>query len=108
MIERDETSVALADIRAERVRQMSAEGWTPAHDDNHTCGELAQAAACYAHPAPGGVRPQAGPPPKLWPWSIVWWKPKDRRRNLVRAAALLVAEIERVDRAAARASAPQS
>lgn len=25
-------------------------------------------------------------------------KPKDRRRNLVRAAALLIAEIERIDR----------
>lgn len=35
----------------------------------------------------------------LWPWDREWWKPKDRRRNLVRAAALLIAEIERLDRA---------
>jgi hypothetical protein len=34
-------------------------------------------------------------PPK---WDRDSWKPKDRRRNLVRAAALLIAEIERLDR----------
>ncbi len=90
------------EIARERERQMDAEGWTPEHDDNHSCGELADAAASYAHPAPWGVRPQAGPPPKLWPWSIAWWKPKDRRNNLVRAGALIVAEIERLDRLAAK------
>jgi hypothetical protein len=36
----------------------------------------------------------------LWPWHDDWWKPKDRRRDLIRAAALIVAEIERLDRAA--------
>lgn len=105
-MERDDTGTAIADIRAERVRQMHVEGWLPEHDDNHSCGELADAAACYAHPAPWGVRSQAGPPPKLWPWSIVWWKPQDRRANLVKAGALIVAEIERLDRAA-RMSASQ-
>ena len=94
----------ILEISRERERQMAVEGWTAEHDDNHSCGELADAAACYAHPAPWGVRPQAGPPPKLWPWSIAWWKPKDRRENLVRAGALIVAEIERLDRAAKRAS----
>ncbi len=88
----------ILEISRERERQMSAEGWTYEHDDQHSAGELADAAACYAHPAPHGVRPQAGPPPKLWPWSLVWWKPKDRRSNLIRSAALIVAEIERLDR----------
>lgn len=37
-----------------------------------------------------------------WPFPPRSWKPKDRRRDLVRAAALLVAEIERLDREAAR------
>lgn len=90
---------AIDEIAAERERQKLLEGWSPDHDDQHSCGELAQAAACYAYPAPWGVRPQAAPPPKLWPWSLHWWKPKDRRRNLVRAGALIVAEIERLDRA---------
>jgi hypothetical protein len=38
--------------------------------------------------------------PALWPWATAWWKPRDRRRNLVRAAALVLADIERIDRAA--------
>ncbi len=42
----------------------------------------------------------ADKPPRSWPWDASWWKPKDRRSDLVRAAALLVAEIERLDRAA--------
>lgn len=96
----DDISKAIHDVIAERDRQMSEEGWTPAHDDEHSCGELAAAAACYAVPAPHGVRLTAqDDPPKMWPWQRSWWKPKDRRRNLVRAAALIIAEIDRLDRA---------
>lgn len=86
---------ALADIAAERRRQIEVEGWTPANDAAHSLGELAQAAACYADPS---VRPDR--PPANWPWHSKWWKPKDRRRDLVRAGALIVAEIERLDRLA--------
>jgi glucose/arabinose dehydrogenase len=35
-------------IAAERQRQVSQEGWTPEHDDTHTDGSLAGAAACLA------------------------------------------------------------
>jgi hypothetical protein len=38
--------------------------------------------------------------PKMWPWARQWWKPTGARRDLVKAAALLLAEIERIDRAA--------
>lgn len=97
-------SKATDDVVAERRRQIEAEGWTPEHDDEHDSGELADVAACYAL----GVysdRADAGVPgdiPPYWPqsWDESWWRPKDRRRNLVRAAALLIAEIERLDRAA--------
>ena len=92
-MKRDETTPtlkgAIADIAAERRRQVEAEGWTPEHDDAHDDNELSRAAACYAI---GNVA--------YWPWEAMWWKPKDRRRDLVRAAALIVAEIERLDRAA--------
>jgi hypothetical protein len=92
-------SLALEDVVRERFRQISAEGWTPEHDDEHTGGELATAAACYAAPHfPGGME---GRPPFRWPYDAEWWKPKSRRRDLVRAAALIVAEIERLDRMAA-------
>lgn len=33
-------------IAAERQRQIDAEGFDAAHDDEHTDGELANAAAC--------------------------------------------------------------
>lgn len=34
-MDRDGTSDARADIRAERVRQIHTEGWMPEHDDQH-------------------------------------------------------------------------
>ena len=91
----DAPSDAARDVLAERQRQISAEGWTPEHDDEHDGHEMAHAAACYAYPeltALVGV--------KTWPWAAEWFKVRDHRSNYVRAAALLLAEIERLDRAA--------
>lgn len=84
-------ATALDDVTAERQRQQQAEGWTPEHDDTHDRGEMATAARCYL----------AGDS-TWWPWSLAWWKPKDRRRDLVRAGALAMAEIERLRRAKQR------
>lgn len=92
-------SAAARDVLAERRRQIEAEGWTPEHDDQWRHGALAKAATCYA-----SVHPLAA---SYWPWDLKWWKPSDRRRNLVKAGALILAEIERLDRAASRAPAPQ-
>ena len=90
----EETS-ALKDVAAERRRQIESEGWTPAHDDEHSQGELAAAAVCYAFTAVRSPHFLG----HLWPWDGSWWKPKDKRRNLVKAGALILAEIERLDRA---------
>jgi hypothetical protein len=90
----------LDEIAAERARQIEAEGWTPDHDDTHVHGEMAAAAAAYAANASG--RSDLDVSAFLWPWDWAWWKPKDRRRDLIRAAALAVAEIERLDRAEPR------
>lgn len=87
---------AWADVLAERQRQVSVEGWTPEHDDQHAHRELATAAACYALHASGRTAADVF----LWPWDHSWWKPTTPRRNLVKAAALILAEIERLDRAA--------
>jgi hypothetical protein len=84
---------AVEDIALERKRQVTVEGWTPEHDDEHAGGELASAAAAYALHSRSGAGPHG-----WWPWSGEWWKPKGRRRDLVRAGALIVAEIERLDR----------
>lgn len=99
---------AANDIIAERQRQISEEGWTPEHDDRYSCGELAGAAACYARytNARGWVFPtnpsdyQSAEEPSDWPWAAEWWKPTNPRRDLVKAGALILAEIERLDRAA--------
>ncbi|AKJ43788.1 hypothetical protein QQ39_06425 [Pragia fontium] len=81
---------------AERQRQITAEGWTQEHDDHHSNGELSDAAAAYAYCAHGPSRPM----PDVWPWDESWWKQTNPRRDLVKAAALILAEIERLDRAA--------
>ncbi len=94
----------LAEVGAERDRQVYVEGMTTTADDNLTGGHLAAAAAVYARSA---SQPDALNPDDAvalgWPFHKVWWKPKSPRRDLVRAAALIVAEIERIDRAAERA-----
>ncbi len=88
---------ALWDIRSERQRQVDEEGFKPKHDDRHDDGALSQAAAAYAIAGIDGLQSRAE---KLFPWEDNWWKPTDRRRDLVKAGALIVAEIERLDRAA--------
>lgn len=107
----DPVSIAERDVLAERRRQVEKEGWDTAHDDKHTSGSLALAAASYAAYA-GAEALRADTQPQksraseyqfvasqiLWPFDREWWKPKDPRRDLVRAAALLIAEIERIDR----------
>lgn len=87
---------AILDVIAERQRQQSVEGWMPEHDDEHCNGELAMAAVCYINET--GTVNRNGGKPWGWPWDASWWKPKTRRRNLVKAGALILAEIERLDR----------
>ncbi len=91
-------------ISDERERQISEEKWTPKHDDEHKRKELANAAESYLglHTAPDiyalkrGLKPN---PNWNWPWSGKWWKPSDDPiRNLVKAGALIAAEIDRLQR----------
>ncbi|MGS3241535.1 ead/Ea22-like family protein [Klebsiella michiganensis] len=101
-------SAAAADVLAERQRQVTAEGWSSKHDDQYKNTELAFAASCYAFHAAAaswdleddGIPYDSHPVPKQWPWDPSWWKPTDARRDLVKAGALILAEIERIDRAA--------
>lgn len=87
-------------IAAERKRQVEAEGWTPEHDDEHDTSELAQAAAVYAAPHPRNRIMD------LWPWHYTWWKPgPTRERELVKAGALIAAELDRLQRKSAAISA---
>ncbi|HFQ8762590.1 hypothetical protein IPC453_06260 [Pseudomonas aeruginosa] len=99
-----EVPQAWIDVQAERRRQITAEGWTPEHDDQHGAGELADAAACYALWA-GGINP--GNWREFWPWAPEWLKHSEPRRMLVKACALALAEIERLDRAVATQGGPR-
>lgn len=96
------------DVLAERRRQIKVEGWTAKHDDEANDPDaLALAGAAYAIPEDRrSVEPDGWSSTLrefLWPWVEKWWKPKNRRRDLVRAAALIIAEIDRLDREAVRA-----
>lgn len=92
---------AWLDVQAERRRQITAEGWTPEHDDLYCAAELPRAAAAYIL---NGANDEA---PAIWPFVAKWWKPRDARSNYVRASALILAEIERLDRAAATQGGPR-
>jgi len=93
-----ETGVSL--IAKERNRQINELGFDVANDDLYQFGELADAAICYA------IRPEVRNNPvddffavekKLWPWDFSFWKPTphDRIRELVKAGALMAAQIDR-------------
>lgn len=93
LIEDATLSDAARDVLAERRRQQKLEGWTAEHDDGYQARELVTAAGCYA------LHSHSIQAPARWPWSPRWWKPTTQRQNYVKAAALLMAEIERIDRA---------
>lgn len=89
-------------IAAERERQIKKEGWTPEHDDGHGDFQLSVAARCYLIAARRQAKslPKSFDQPLIWPWSWHWWKPShDPIRNLVKAGALIAAEIDRLLRA---------
>lgn len=88
---------AIEEIAAERRRQIETEDFTASHDNMATRGQLAAAAACYAV---AGIGHAAGDRviEKIWPWDKEWWKPTVTRRNLIKAGALIAAEIDRLDR----------
>lgn len=86
-------------ITDERARQISAEGWDVAHDDNHEANQMLHAAMCYLEIHRNGIpmrRSLSGKSiPVSWPWETHWWKPKGRERDLVRSGALMLAERDR-------------
>jgi hypothetical protein len=108
-------------IARERQRQIEKEGWSAEHDDEHDDASLALAAICYAAPIRiyGNFEHQFGfnfadPWPDSWSqeWDKREWKDgapadpaksgkKTRLRNLVKAGALIAAEIDRLKRARA-------
>jgi hypothetical protein len=100
-------------IAAERSRQLTSEegiggsGWTEHHDDLHVSGEMVEAAIVYERCALTIYTPRnknalapMPEPPTDWPWQAMWFKPTwdDPVRCLVKAGALIAAEIDRLQR----------
>lgn len=86
-------------IKLERERQISQEGYSYEHDDTEKLGELSLAAAIYA--CPRNLRCHIK---YCWPWDKEYLKEDythtidGRIRELVKAGALIVAEIDRLER----------
>ena len=99
-------------IAEERKRQIEKEGWTEEYDDvTHKDGQLGDAAACYAMTLMSRFSGHFEDVEtvnhevtttfdRVWPWENNWFKPtpENRIHELVKAGALIVAEIERLQR----------
>lgn len=83
-----EAGIAL--IAAERARQVAVEGYTPEHDADHGRSELALAAGAYVMHAAGI------PGARFWPFADGWKPGPKPLDSLVKADALIVAEIDRI------------
>lgn len=93
---------AILDVVRERTRQIDDLGHSLANDDNYDEGVLSGAGAAYALNASKQlglyIGYQSSKIPEFFAWDKKHWKPKTPREDLVRAAALIIAEIEKIDR----------
>jgi hypothetical protein len=104
---RDPVYQLLNDIAVERMRQEEEEGFTLDHDDGQTMAELGRMAASYLLSAASQSIPEHLPIRQLmyhraqliWP-TVDVGRPTAHppRRALVIAGALILAELERLDR----------
>lgn len=89
-------------IAMERRRQVEEESYAPEADALYWHdGALARAAVCYALPEGDRWTHGVNAIPAYWPWGARFWKPTpgNRIRELVKAGALLAAEIDRLQSA---------
>lgn len=84
----DERLTGAALIAEERARQVK-KGYCAIHDDAHDGKELVLAAGYYLNRVLGAESEY------LWPWRDTKPKPCSELRALVKAGALIAAEIER-------------
>lgn len=93
-------------IAKERKRQIEVEGWDAEHDEDHTSMCLATAGASYAldvvskhaEVSKGWKEIFKQRSIELWPFDEEWFRPTpdDPVRQLVKAGALIAAEIDRI------------
>jgi hypothetical protein len=107
IVQAEATLKVITEVLAERTRQIEI-GHTAPRDDVYVSGEIAAASAAYALNASGSNTASL-----FWPWPGHTWRPGMRsgkgcrapgaREDLIRSAALAIAEIERLDRASGSA-----
>jgi hypothetical protein len=89
-------------IEQERRRQQIKEKFTNQKDDKLVNGELRDGAIRYAMVCDDRADLLTGE--ELWKFPMEMWKPTDDRiRNLVKAGAMIAAEIDRLQRKASKA-----
>ena len=76
-------------IAEERKRQIEVEGYTAAHDMEHSANDLVCAAIAYL-----SCNFPQGAPSAWWPFRKQEYKPKDYVSNIKRAAALCAAALD--------------
>jgi uncharacterized coiled-coil protein SlyX len=96
----ENASEAALGVLAERARQKRMEGYDDTHDDEHTDFELSSAAAAFLLDAIERAKGGEGyvTPPTIWPWEAKDWRRKPIYRQLEVAAALIIADEERLGR----------
>lgn len=87
-------------VAKERTRQIVEKGYTAEHDDEHTDGSLADAAACFSSNS-DLFRISYVNYVELWPWEPEFFTKRqhDRKQQLIIAAAFINAEYDRIVRA---------
>lgn len=84
-------------IARERSRQVKEEGFDDDHDARWNNRQLALAGYCYLARYLGRSNPAIETlVPNDWPFDSERWKPSDNVRTLVKAGALIAAEIDRL------------
>lgn len=108
-------SQGMFDVVSERISQEVENHYSEESDDHQNQLQLLIAAVSYClyppdndlernamttffYPATESTGDIKRVSEQLWPWDSNTFKPRDRRNNLVRAAALIMAEIDRMDR----------
>lgn len=90
---KNESLSGAAQIWTERQRQKQELGFSQERDAKYTNNELSRAAVAYCIPKTGWTYRA-----DWWPWDEDSFKPspEDRIRELVKAGALIAAEIDRL------------
>lgn len=90
------------DVVLERIEQIEEHGFDLQHDLGHHPGELALGAASYLNTAIDQLYGRHHAPkdsPDTWPWQREAWRPGTARDNLVKALAIGLSVLDRLDNA---------